>query len=125
MGRAGPVGFDLDLTLIDSRSAILAAWVAVAAETGVHIGLDDVDARLGIKLEDEVAYWFPAAEQVSAAACYRRHYLKLAASLTTLLPGAVGGACRGPRGRRARGDRHRQARDLGGAKPGGGGPLPG
>jgi phosphoglycolate phosphatase len=89
MGRAGPVGFDLDLTLIDSRSAILAAWVAVAAETGVHIGLDGVDARLGIKVEDEVAYWFPAGEQVSAAACYRRHYVKLAAPLTTLLPGAV------------------------------------
>ena len=32
---AGPVGFDLDLTLIDSQPAILAAWAEVARETGV------------------------------------------------------------------------------------------
>jgi phosphoglycolate phosphatase len=89
MGRTGPVGFDLDMTLIDSRPAIMAAWQAVAAETGVHIDLDEIDVRMGIKLEDEVAYWFPAAEHESAADCYRRHYVALAPALTTLLPGAA------------------------------------
>ena len=32
----GPVGFDLDMTLIDSRSAILAAFAGLAAKTGRH-----------------------------------------------------------------------------------------
>jgi phosphoglycolate phosphatase len=89
MGRTGPVGFDLDMTLIDSGPAIMASWRAVAEETGVHIDLADVDLRMGIKLEDEVAYWFPAAEREPAAACYRRHYVALAPTLTTLLPGAA------------------------------------
>jgi phosphoglycolate phosphatase len=89
MGQSGPVGFDLDMTLIDSRPAIMAAWRAVSAETGVHIDLDEVDTRMGIKLEDEVSYWFPPAERDQAGACYRRHYVVLAPGLTTLLPGAA------------------------------------
>lgn len=86
----GPVGFDLDLTLIDSRPAIMAAWQAVAAETGTVIDLADVDRRMGVKLEDEVAFWFAPDEQAGAADRYRHHYLRLAPGLTTLLPGAVG-----------------------------------
>jgi phosphoglycolate phosphatase len=89
MGRTGPVGFDLDLTLIDSRSAIMQSWRAVSAETGVPIDLADVDKRMGIKLEDETAFWFPPGEQSAAADCYRRHYVRLAPALTTLLPGAA------------------------------------
>ncbi len=88
-GKAGPVGFDLDLTLIDSQPAILAAWTEVARETGTRIDLDSVTRRLGIKLEDEVAFWFPAAERDAAAATYRRHYVRLAPQLTTPLPGAA------------------------------------
>ena len=37
---AGPVGFDLDLTLIDSQPAIMAAWSELARETGARIDLD-------------------------------------------------------------------------------------
>jgi phosphoglycolate phosphatase len=88
-GTAGPVGFDLDLTLIDSQPAILAAWTEVARETGTRIDLDSVTRRLGIKLEDEVACWFPSAERDAAAATYRRHYVRLAPQLTTPLPGAA------------------------------------
>jgi phosphoglycolate phosphatase len=86
---AGPVGFDLDLTLIDSQAAILAAWAEVARETGVHIDPDSVTRRLGIKLEDEAAFWFPAGERGAAADVYRRHYVRLAPGLTTPLPGAA------------------------------------
>ena len=88
MRTYGPIGFDLDLTLIDSRAAIMAAWSAVAADFGVRIDLEDVDHRMGIKLEDEVAYWFPPEGQQLAATSYRRHYVRLAPTLTTLLPGA-------------------------------------
>lgn len=86
--HAGAVGFDLDLTLINSRPAIMAAWRAVAEELGVVIDLAAVDTRMGVKLEEEVSYWFPAHGQEAAADCYRRHYLRLAPELTFLLPGA-------------------------------------
>jgi phosphoglycolate phosphatase len=84
----GPVGFDLDMTLIDSRRAILSSFGEVARETGTAIDLAAVDRRLGIKLDDELAFWFPAGQVAAAAECYRRHYVRLAGQLTTLLPGA-------------------------------------
>jgi phosphoglycolate phosphatase len=86
--HAGPVGFDLDLTLINSRQAILTSWTAVAEELGVWIDLTEVDRRMGVKLEDEVSYWFPEEDQAAAADSYRRHYVRLAPDLTFLLPGA-------------------------------------
>ncbi len=89
MPAAGPVGFDLDLTLINSRPAIMAAWSAVAEELGVAIDLADVDTRMGIKLEDEVGYWFPVDGQQAAADSYRRHYVRLAPTMTFPLPGAA------------------------------------
>jgi len=84
----GPVGFDLDMTLIDSRPAILASFAAVARETATAIDLDAVDRRLGIKLDDELAFWFPAGQVAAAAEIYRRHYVSLAERMTTALPGA-------------------------------------
>jgi phosphoglycolate phosphatase len=88
MPVSGPVGFDLDLTLINSRQAIMAAWSAVAEELGVAIDLAEVDTRMGIKLEDEVGYWFPLDGQQAAADSYRRHYVRLAPTMTFPLPGA-------------------------------------
>jgi phosphoglycolate phosphatase len=84
----GPVGFDLDMTLIDSRPAILAAFAELARETATPIDLSAVDRRLGIKLEDEVTFWFPPDQQLAAIAIYRKHYVGLAERMTTALPGA-------------------------------------
>jgi phosphoglycolate phosphatase len=86
--RPAVVGFDLDMTLIDSREAILASFAAVAAETGVAIDPVGVDSRLGVKLETELAHWFPADEIGAAIAIYRRHYPVLSGPLTSALPGA-------------------------------------
>ena len=83
-----PVGFDLDMTLIDSRPAIMASFAELARETATPIDPAAVDGRLGIKLEEEVTYWFPPDQQAAAVECYRRHYVRLAPQLTTLLPGA-------------------------------------
>jgi phosphoglycolate phosphatase len=83
-----PVGFDLDMTLIDSRRAVLSSFAGVAADTGVAIDPVAVDRRLGIKLEDELAYWFPPEEIPAAVAIYRKHYAELAADLTVIMPGA-------------------------------------
>jgi phosphoglycolate phosphatase len=84
----GPVGFDLDMTLIDSRPAIMAAFEAMSRDMSASIDLDAVDSRLGVKLEDELAYWFPPEGIAQAARCYRRHYVRLAAEKTVALPGA-------------------------------------
>jgi phosphoglycolate phosphatase len=84
----GPVGFDLDMTLIDSRPAIMASFEATSRDMSAGIDLDAVDGRLGVKLEDELAYWFPQERVAEAAACYRRHYVRLAAEKTSALPGA-------------------------------------
>ncbi len=89
MMAPAPVGFDLDMTLIDSRRAILAAFAGVAADTGVPIDPAAVDSRLGIKLEDELGFWFPAGQLPSAMRVYREHYMRLAGPLTTVLPGAA------------------------------------
>jgi phosphoglycolate phosphatase len=84
----GVVGFDLDMTLIDSRPQILESFRALAGETDTAIDLDVVEDRLGIKLEDELASWFSADDIVEAAATYRRHYVQLASVGTVALPGA-------------------------------------
>jgi phosphoglycolate phosphatase len=88
MTQQGPVGFDLDMTLIDSRPAILASFGQVARETGTAIDLAAVDRRLGIKLDDELGFWFPSGQIDVAAEIYRRHYVQLAETMTTALPGA-------------------------------------
>ena len=88
MTGPGPVGFDLDMTLINSRPAILTSFGEVSRETGTAIDLDAVDRRLGVKLEDELAFWFPPDRIAAAADLYRRQYLRLAERMTTVLPGA-------------------------------------
>jgi phosphoglycolate phosphatase-like HAD superfamily hydrolase len=84
-----PVGFDLDMTLIDSGRAILGSFAGLAADTGVAIDPAGVTSRLGIKLEAELAYWFPPDEIEHATQVYRSHYRRLAGPLTTRLPGAA------------------------------------
>src|ERR1700761_4983580 len=84
-----PVGFDLDMTLIDSQRAVLGAFAGVAADSGVPIDPADVLSRLGIKLQDELAHWFPPGEIDEAVLSYRAHYLKLLGPMTSLLPGAT------------------------------------
>jgi len=67
----GPVGFDLDMTLIDSRPAIMAAFEAMSRDMSASIDLDAVDSRLGVKLEDELAdpkWWATKYESAKSTA---------------------------------------------------------
>jgi phosphoglycolate phosphatase len=68
------VGFDLDMTLVDSRPGIRASMTALASETGVAIDVDVVINRLGPKLEWELAQWFPADEVDQMCERYRWYY---------------------------------------------------
>jgi phosphoglycolate phosphatase len=83
------VGFDLDLTLLDTRPGIVRSMQALSADTGVPIDADVVIGRLGAKLEVELAEWFPAGEVRAAANLYRKHYHEFCVDGgTLLLPGA-------------------------------------
>ncbi|MDT0268142.1 HAD hydrolase-like protein [Streptomyces sp. DSM 44915] len=83
------VGFDLDMTLIDSRPGIHRTYRALAEETGVSIDADLAVSRLGPPLEEELAYWFPAERLPAAADRYRALYVELAIEPTPPLPGAA------------------------------------
>lgn len=83
------VGFDLDMTLLDTRPGIAATWAAVSAHTGVPIDTDAVVERLGPPLEEEAARWFPPAEIAAAVALYRAYYPELAVPSASVLPGAA------------------------------------
>ncbi|TRV74279.1 HAD family hydrolase [Streptomyces sp. 130] len=82
------VGFDLDMTLIDSRPGIKAVYEALVAETGTWIDTDLVVSRLGPPLEEELANWFPAADVPAVANRYRAMYPAYAIEPTLAMPGA-------------------------------------
>jgi phosphoglycolate phosphatase len=82
------VGFDLDMTLVDSRPGIRASFAALVAESGLEIDVDTVVGRLGPPLEVELANWVEDARVPELAARYRAHYVVLGVPGTLLLPGA-------------------------------------
>jgi phosphoglycolate phosphatase len=83
------VGFDLDMTLIDSRPGIAAAFRALTARTGVHVDADLAVTRLGPPLRRELAEWFPAEDVEQAVTTYRALYPDHAIDPTVPTPGAV------------------------------------
>ena len=96
------VGFDLDMTLLDSRPGIRKSLDALSEESGTFIDTELVLCRLGPKLEDELAEWFPAAEVDTMAARYREIYLEHCVNGGTL---AFAGARESVDAVRARGGR--------------------
>jgi phosphoglycolate phosphatase len=82
------VGFDLDMTLIDSRPGIRSAMLALAERTGTYIDADLAISRLGPPLADELINWFPADEVPAVADLYREMYPSFAVAATPAMPGA-------------------------------------
>ncbi|MFF7815983.1 HAD family hydrolase [Streptomyces sp. NPDC007945] len=87
---AGPltVGFDLDLTLLDTRPGIKATFLAFAEKYGVEVDADLVVTRLGPPLEHEMAHWVPAEQVTEMTARYRALYPEYAIEPTVPMPGA-------------------------------------
>ncbi len=83
------VGFDLDLTLIDSKPGIAAALRALSDRTGVFIDADAAVTRLGPPLDVELALWFPAEQVPAAGDEFRRLYPTTAVTTSPALPGAA------------------------------------
>ncbi|MFJ1732432.1 HAD family hydrolase [Streptomyces sp. NPDC088254] len=82
------VGFDLDMTLIDSRPGIHACYTALSERTGRPVDADLVVTRLGPPLADELVNWFPADEVDAVGDLYREIYPTVAIAPTLALPGA-------------------------------------
>ncbi|MCF3964922.1 HAD family hydrolase [Streptomyces fuscigenes] len=82
------VGFDLDMTLIDSRPGIHATYQALSAETGVYVDADLAVSRLGPPLADELSVWFPAEDIEAVSDRYREMYPTFAIAPTLATAGA-------------------------------------
>ncbi|MFI2298511.1 HAD family hydrolase [Actinacidiphila glaucinigra] len=82
------VGFDLDMTLIDSRPGIRAAYERLSEETGVFVDAALAVTRLGPPLDWELAHWFPAEDIPAVADRYRALYPEYAVAATPAMPGA-------------------------------------
>jgi len=83
------VGFDLDMTLIDSRPGVIASFQALNTELGTAIDAALIASRLGPTLESEMAAYFPADEIDAVCDRYRSHYAELGPPGCSLLPGAA------------------------------------
>ncbi len=82
------VGFDLDMTLIDSRPGIHACYLALSERTGTYIDADLAVTRLGPPLAQELVNWFPAERVEPMADLYRAMYPAIAIVPTPAMPGA-------------------------------------
>ena len=84
------VGFDLDMTLVDSRPGILSTLAALAAETGAPVAGDDMlDALLRRNLDLEFGERFGPAEATRWANRFRELYVEHGVPGTDLLPGVL------------------------------------
>ncbi|MEU9784155.1 HAD family hydrolase [Streptomyces phaeochromogenes] len=86
--RVLTVGFDLDMTLIDSRPGIHACYQALSARTGTYIDADLAITRLGPPLAEELVNWFPAEQVEAVADVYREMYPTHAIAPTPAMAGA-------------------------------------
>lgn len=67
-------GFDLDLTLVDTRGRILASTVAAFADLGVDVAEGEVVPFLGYPLTVKAAELAPAIDPAVFVTRYRHHY---------------------------------------------------
>ncbi|GGM33452.1 hydrolase [Micromonospora sonchi] len=82
------VGFDLDMTLVDSRPGIAAAFRALTERTGVPVDAEAAVSRLGPPLRTEIARWFPPERVEEAVRIYRELYPAYAITPSLPMPGA-------------------------------------
>jgi phosphoglycolate phosphatase len=82
------IGFDLDMTLVDSAEGISEALVKVCADHGVEISLADALETIGLPLDQVFPMWLPELPYEQLLDEYRDHYGKFGIPKTVLLPGA-------------------------------------
>lgn len=82
------VGFDLDMTLVDSADGIADALQKVFSDHGVEVRRDDVLATIGLPLDMVFPMWLPDESYEQLLDEYRDHYGRHGIPRTRLLPGA-------------------------------------
>lgn len=85
---AAVIGFDLDMTLLDTRAGIAATYRELTARTGVWVDADLAVSRLGPPLREEIAQWFPPEQVDAAVRLFRELYPRYAIHPAVPLPGA-------------------------------------
>lgn len=83
------IGFDLDMTLVDSRPGIHAALVAYRAETGVAVDADAIITRLGPPIQTELLPLVGSDALAEHVALFRRHMASVGVTNASALPGAL------------------------------------
>ena len=82
------VGFDLDMTLIDTRPGFAATLAVLAEETGVTLDVEQMSSRLGPPLSHLLAPHYPAERLDALVDAFRAPD----ADRTPLAPLAIGSA---------------------------------
>lgn len=82
------IGFDLDMTLVDSAEGITEALVKVFSDHGADVRPDDVRATIGLPLDMVFPMWLPDESYEQLLDEYREHYGRHGIPKSTLLPGA-------------------------------------
>ena len=82
------VGFDLDMTLIDTRPGFAATLQIIAEETGVELDVHEMSARLGPPLSHLLAPHYPAERVDDLVDRFRAYYPEHAVPVTRELVGA-------------------------------------
>ena len=83
------VGFDLDLTLVDSADGITAALVETGRIFGVTVEQQELHHLIGLPVEQTLGYFIDHDRIDEAKTIYRALYPTIGIPATKLLPGAV------------------------------------
>lgn len=88
-GLRHAIGFDIDLTLVDTRARILASAVAAFGDVGAQVDAEQIVPHLGIPLGHKAAALAPQVDAEEFAGAYRRHYASPAAPPALAYPAAA------------------------------------
>ncbi|MFM7211718.1 MAG: HAD family hydrolase, partial [Actinomycetota bacterium] len=84
----GVVGFDLDMTLVDSADGIVSSVQYVLEGYGVQADGDDIRSTIGLPLDHVFPRWLPDEPYDVLLGAYRAHYREHGIPRTLPMPGA-------------------------------------
>ncbi len=82
------VGFDLDLTLVDSHERILSAYIRALHDLGVEVSREELTPHMGMPLVKTAVAVGAAVDADALVLRYRHYYDEPDAPLTLPMPGA-------------------------------------
>jgi phosphoglycolate phosphatase len=83
------VGFDLDLTLVDSHERITSAYIRAFGDLGVDVSSEQLEPHQGIPLTHTAEALAPGLDVDELVLRYRHYYDEAGAPRTLAMPGAA------------------------------------